>query len=164
MEIFRSQVKAWMRERRGGEEEPNSRWNLFGLTFHKSKLLLIISVRRYLRNRNLHICGAGNLYPFVEITILTHNVKPKQAMPGVHWILLKWDGVSKNNVKLAHTSFVKKKQDWKVFYCKTDKEKCDCKLMYEGDFILRIAKWIAKWRTNIAKGTTHPRVEFYLPK
>ena len=111
VEISRSQVKAWMRERRGGEEEPNSRWNLFGLTFHKSKLLLIISLQRYLRNQNLHTkhLGVGNLYPFVEITILTHNVKPKQAMPGVHWILLKWDGVSKNNVKLAHTSFVKKK-------------------------------------------------------
>ena len=44
-----------------------------------------------------------------------------------------------NNVKLAHTSFVKK-QERNVFYRKTDQGKCDCKLMYEGDedFILRI--------------------------
>ena len=44
-----------------------------------------------------------------------------------------------NEVKIAHTTFVRKK-DRKVFFRKTDQQKCDCQLMYQGDqdFLLRI--------------------------
>ena len=43
-----------------------------------------------------------------------------------------------DEVKIAHTNFVKRKTR-KVYFRKTDQENCGCKLMYEGeeDFLIR---------------------------